>query len=241
MSFEAIAAIAENVSMFALLVGTVIMFLAMRKLGESTIRAIITYLFLGTLTLTFVSLYLNMGAESHGVADESFDVWWHILFYPAFIFYFMGVRLLARLSSGAAGLETTVQKRKWIVGIVVIALVFVIPSSLESLMSQYTASAFNTVFGLHHFISFVLAGLVASYLIAMRGKLGQIGQAIATPFTIAVAAFSIQHLWELTTESWKLIDITTETIEGVEQIFMITAGIGIIWSAVKLKKFADNF
>lgn len=241
MNFETIAAIAEYVSLFALLIGTVIMFTAVRKLGESTIRAVITYLFLGTLTLTFVSLYLNMGPDSHGISEDSFDVWWHVLFYPAFIFYFLGIRLLAKLGSGVAGLETKVSKGKWIAAIAVIALVFVVPSALETVLPSYTGSALNTVFGLHHFLAFVLAGLVASYLIAMKGRLGQIGQAIATPLTIAVAAFSVQHFWELLTESWKVIDITTETIEGVEQIFLIVAGLGIIWSAMKLKKFVNNF
>lgn len=241
MSLETLAVVAEYVTLIEFLLGTVLMYLVVRKLGESTVRSVVAYLLLGTAMLTAVSIFLNIGAEGHGIADESFDVWWHVLFYAAFAFYFRGAQLLVSLGSGAgAGTEQKVGAGKWILAGAIVLFVFLFASAFEPLMVTYTSSALNSIFGLHHFISFALAGTVASYLFSMKSKLGMIGKAIANPFIIAVSALSLQHLWELITESWKLIDISTENIESVEQIFMIIAGTGIIWSAIKLRDFASK-
>ena len=68
--------------------------------------------------------------------------------------------------------------------------------------------------------------------------LGQIGRAIANPMVIAIWALSFQHFWELLTESWKVISVSSDNIEGVEKIFLIIASISIAYAAWRLKSFA---
>jgi hypothetical protein len=92
--------------------------------------------------------------------------------------------------------------------------------------------------GLHHFVAFVFAGGVAVYLWHARSNLGQIGKLIANPIIIAVAALSLQHLWELLNESWKVIQVTDVVGEGVEKICLTVAALSLIWGGWKLYNFA---
>ena len=71
-----------------------------------------------------------------------------------------------------------------------------------------------------------------------RERLGQIGRLIANPIIIAVAALALQHLWELLNESWKVVHVSGSVGEGVEKIFLITAGVSLIWGGWKLLQFA---
>ena len=91
---------------------------------------------------------------------------------------------------------------------------------------------------MHHFLAFILSGVVGSYLFNAKKNLGLIGKAIANPMIIAIWALSIQHLWELLTESWKVFEITGDNIEGVEKIFLIIASVSIAYAAWRLKSFA---
>jgi hypothetical protein len=52
---------------------------------------------------------------------------------------------------------------------------------------------------------------------------------------IAIWALALQHLWELLTESWKVIDVPSATVEGVEKIFLTITALCIIYVVLRLK------
>jgi hypothetical protein len=168
------------------------------------------------------------------------DIWWHTMFYLAFIFYFAGLKLLVKLGSAEAQLDGQTKsgaEMLWsIVTFFILLGVFTLPRFVDGAILMYADSPLAAL-GLHHFLAFAISGLVATYLVFAKRQFGTIGTAIAVPMTIAVAAFSVQHFWELLTESWKVIDVAPSTIEGVEKIFLVVASVCILIAAWRLKTF----
>ena len=80
---------------------------------------------------------------------------------------------------------------------------------------------------------------IGSYLIAAKKRIGKIGNSIANPMIIAIFALSLQHLWELLNESWKVVIVTPEVGEGVEKIFLIIAAVSVIMAAKRLMAFTS--
>ena len=163
------------------------------------------------------------------------------MFYLAVFSYYLGFKALVNLgnadgqSGGALGAE-----KKWaFFTLLILLIVFIVPSMSESIVTAYDASPLGQL-GLHHFLAFILAGIVGSYLTSAKKNLGQIGTAIATPMTVAIWAFALQHFWELLTESWAVFEISSENIEGVERIFLIIASVSIAYVALRLKSFATK-
>jgi hypothetical protein len=230
------------VSFLGFLIATIIIIVAVRKFGKSTLGSIFSYLIIGTGTLLAVTIFQKLGGDFFGISSASTDIWWHFMFYMAFIFYFYGLKLLVGLGDAEAAPNQGVkigEEKKWgLLAILVLFIIFTIPKVADKYISAYTGSVFGTM-GLHHFIAFVLAGVVGYYLLSAKKRLGQIGRAIATPMIIATWALALQHLWELLNESWKVVKVTSAVGEGVEKIFLTIAAISIGYAAWRLKNFAQ--
>jgi hypothetical protein len=56
---------------------------------------------------------------------------------------------------------------------------------------------------------------------------------------IALWALSLQHVWELLFESWKMVVVTSEVGEGVERIFLIIASACVVAAASRVKTLAN--
>jgi hypothetical protein len=228
-------------SMLGFFIASAVMGMAVLGFGKSALSSIFTYLFLGTGVFFVISVFQTLGGEAFGISFESMDVWWHVMFYLAFVLYFLGLRKLVSLgeteTAPSAGTNLGGEKIWAVIAIVILIGVFTLPGSLDSVVTAYINSA-PGMFGLHHFLAFAISGLVASYLLSAKKKLGQIGRAIANPMIIATLALCLQHLWELATESWKLIAVSGETIEGVEKIFLVICAACLCVAAWQLKAFS---
>jgi hypothetical protein len=241
-SLDGLTTFAGEVSFAAFILATVLLFVVVSKLGKSAMQTIVMYLAMATGIFVAISAFLTLGADFFRISDNSVDVWWHILFYMSFAFYFVALRTLVGL--GSAEVASTQEKdmnqaRLWgFIALCGVVLVFLLPSWTENIVLVYANSPLDS-WGLHHIIAFIFAGGVAAYLWSARENLGQIGRLIANPIIVAVAALSLQHLWELLNESWKVIKVSDTTGEGVEKIFLIIAAASLIWGGWKLYKFAQ--
>lgn len=223
------------------LAASIITILAIRGFGKSVLGSIFSYLFIGTGIFFFITIFQKLGADFFGVSDESANVWWHVMSYIALIFYYLALRFLVGLGNAEIGPNNVVKigaEKHWmLVAATMLAIIFIIPETMDSLVSFYLISPLAGL-GLHHFLAFILAGVVGSYLVSAKKNLGQIGRAIANPMIVAIWALGLQHFWELLTESWKVIIVSEDSIEGVENIFLIIASISIAYAAWRLKSFA---
>lgn len=240
MSIDTLITLGYYVSSIGFLAASYVTFDAMRKAGPSGLKNVLTYLFIGTGTFFVITIFQKLGADFFGIADESTDIWWHIMFYLAMVSYYFGFKALTGLANADNASQAGAAAKTWgIITGVALVVIFVIPSMVDSVVQAYTASRLAEL-GAHHFLAFALAGVVGAYVFSAKLFLGQIGRAIAAPMIIAVWALSIQHFWELLTESWKVIDVPGETIEGVEKIFLTIAAVCIIAAAFRLKRFTTK-
>lgn len=223
------------------LMASIITILAIRGFGRSVLGSIFSYLFIGTGTLFFVTIFQKLGADFFGIGDESVGVWWHIIFYMALVFYYVGLRFLVSLGNAEIdadkGVKIGAEKQWMLIATAMLAVIFIIPETMDSLINFYLASPLAGL-GLHHFLAVILSGVVGSYLLSAKKNLGQIGRAVANPMIVAIWALGLQHFWELLTESWKVIIVSEDSIEGIEKIFLMIASISIAYAAWRLKSFA---
>lgn len=240
---EMVIKLAEYISVLAFLAGTILFGIAVKKFGKSTLGAIFTHMALGTAVFIFISVFIQVGPESFSVTDQSFEIMWHIMFYVGALLYFVALKSLVNLGSAdvsAGQMASASGSKKWaIVGALVIAAIFFVPKMVEVLISGYAHSSLSDM-GIHHFISFAIAAFVTSYLISAKKKMGQIGLAIANPMILVVGALSLQHFWELLTESWGVLTVPGVIIEGVEQVFLVIAGVAVTIAAMRLRSFVKS-
>jgi hypothetical protein len=240
-SLDGLTAFAGEVSFAAFIVATVLLFVVVSKLGKSAMQTIVMYLAMATGIFVAISAFLTLGADFFHIPDASMDVWWHVLFYMSFSFYFVALRMLVGLGMAEGEMDHDKdmnQARLWgFIALCGVVLVFLLPAWTEQFVSLYANSPLDS-WGVHHIIAFIFAGGVATYLWHARAHLGQIGKLIANPIIIAVAALSLQHLWELLNESWKVIIVSDTVGEGVEKIFLTIAAVSLIWGGWKLYSFA---
>lgn len=240
MTIETLISLGYYVSTIGFLIATVVTFNTARTCSQSGLKTVLNYLFIGTGTFFVITIFQKLAvANVFGISAESTDIWWHIMFYMAMISLYAGFRALARLgSSDQASSASTDSGMVWgSITLIVLVTAFVFASSSESIMQAYSSSRLGEL-GAHHFIAFVLAGVVGAYLFSASLFLGQIGRAIASPMIIAIWAFAGQHLWELLYESLKVITVTSTTGEGVEKIFLIIAAVCITIASLRLKSLS---
>jgi hypothetical protein len=232
--------IAGHVSFLLFVLATILLFYAAKLFKKTAMYSVLLYFAIGTGMIVAQSAFIALGASFFEIEDESLDVWWHLLFYMAFAFHFVGLLLLTRLGTSefdASPEASANSARLWgFIGICVAVAVFLFPRMLEPVMRMYTTSPLD-MFGLHHFIAFIFAGIVIWYLMFARKNLGQIGRLIANPVIFAVTALSLQHFWELLAESWEVFHLESDVIEGVEKLFLIAGASALIWGAWKLIAF----
>ncbi len=240
---ETVITFGYYISTLGFVLATAIMGIAVSKYGKSALGSVLTYLFIGTGTFLVITIFQKMGADFWGISDESMDIWWHLMFYLSMLSYYFGLKTLVGLGSddSSVGQKAGIAPEKlWgLFCAVALAVIFVVPSMAEPVVLAYAGSNLSAL-GLHHFLAFIAAAVVGSYLLSVKKNLGQIGRAIANPMIIALWALSLQHFWELLFESWKTVQVTTEVGEGGERIFLIVASVCITYIAWRLKSFAQR-
>lgn len=219
-----------------------ILFGSLRMLGDSVMGNIIKLFILGGTALVGVILMIilfDLGILV--IAEETLVVGWHVVFYLAALLFFIAVRKMIKLSKTLEGVITSTEVTFWGVfsSIYLMATFLVIIVFDKELSKLFIENKIFSSFGLEHFLAFFFSGLVTFYLIKGRAQLsriGGIGDAITVPLMISMSLWSLNHLWELITESWALIELESSTIESVEQVIILPAIIALIVGFSRLKK-----
>ncbi len=244
MDLTTLISIGYYVSSIGFLAATYVTFEAFRKAPQSGLKTVLSYMFIGSGTFFAITVFQKLAdmGTVYKLAEGSSDIWWHIMFYMAMISFYIGFKTLASLgTSEQTSMDTTKATNAskvwgWVC-VVLLAIIFVIPNWADSFIQIYTSSKLAEL-GAHHFVAFVMAGIVGAYLFSAKLFLGNIGKAIASPMIIAIWALALQHFWELLNESWKVIIVTPDVGEGVEKIFLTIAAICVIFAALRLKALA---
>jgi hypothetical protein len=169
-------------------------------------------------------------------------LFWHVMFYLAIVMFLLGGRSFVRLAGPPRGAKEPFGEATRL------GIVFVLASLFLALIAEPLNPLITAVFegsiwdqsGLVHFVAFVLGGFVASYLFQLRARLGGNFAIIAVPLLAALAFLSFVHLWELLTESWRVIQLPSDTIELVEQLAALPTFLFFIYAFSRLRAVTEK-
>lgn len=240
MKIETLISLGYWLPSLVFLVASAITFLAVRKFGKSALGSIFSYILIGTSIFFVITVFQNLGSDFFRISNQSMDLWWHMMFYMALISFYYGLKFLVGLGTGepdaSQGIKIGREKIWAVVAVVLLAMIFVVPNFFEAGVITYTNSYLGQK-GLHHLLAVLLSGMVGSYLLLAKKNFGQIGKAIASPMTVAVWVLSFQHILALLTESWGVVAISSQVVEGVERLFLIITAVSLTYAAWRLRSF----
>ncbi len=205
----------------------------------------------GMINVTFISfaagvffIFLSrafMYLADEGVyqlSDATFHIWWHLLFYLSMLSFIWGGMRLQQIS-GSEKPEGFHGKDILVLGSLLLASagIFLIANPVEPALAQVLTGSSIHAIGLHHFLAVVLAVQAASLMLYIKKNWGQILAIGMTPVLIFIILMGVQHLWELLTESWQLLNISESSIEQVEQFIVIPAFFFLIYGMTKIAMY----
>lgn len=167
-------------------------------------------------------------------------IWWHILVnLSLFSLVWGGYRIKNIVDTASA--EGFGRKDIILYGVLLVIMlgVFMLASPLEGVLGTNPVSVFIDSYGLHHLAVFILGALGGWYMFYVRGQWGLLGTSI-----LAMIAFIVliggQHFWETVTETFKLIELDEEIIEGVELLFVFPALLSLVYAQWKLARYVNG-
>ncbi len=228
----------------AILIGLLVVILLLsdviKKFGPSVLGYILRYFRLGVISLLLTRVFvLLVDLQMITIGDGALEFWWHIIFYFSMFMFFMGAKSLVEFSStGNSKANTGTLRNATTMTIVFMMVIFIISVSSSAGFEKIYVGSTLDGFGFHHIIAVLSAGLVSFYLFSVRSKIGLISKGLSTPLISALAVLSLQHLWELFSESWELIAVEDAVIEKVEQVFVSLSIIFFILAVLNIRRIA---
>ncbi len=204
----------------AILVALALNIYIVRKIGKGVMNIVfISFgmsLFLIGLSNLFVALY------EPSLEDITLHVFWHSIAYLGFIsLIWGGYRIKSIIGSpnpeGFGFKDMAVFSTMTIIALMIFLAA---PVLNEGLFQMLSGSLFETL-GVHHLIAFLLGITGALYLFYIKGG-PQAGKSI-TFIGIFLLLLGVQHLWEILTETFKVIQLESSTIELIEQFIVLPA------------------
>lgn len=229
----------DPINSILIVIGIGLVFWLVLKYWESSVGAVLLYFLYGAALLgAFVLFKALVDSSIISIQEGTFEMWSHMIFYLSMLTFFIGATGLTQLTT-----STPQQKTFSFTYAILMGALFTILTSALFLSAQPLNFLFNMSFfaifdllGIHHFIAFAIAALVSFYVYIIKTKHGSYTAAIATPLLLAFALFSLFHIWELFTESLKLIILSETVIERVEQVIAFLAHTLIIYSFIRMHR-----
>lgn len=212
-------------------------FAIMRSYKGSTLGVTFGYYFYGvSLLLAIRVLIFLVNQHVIKVADDTLMIQWHIIFYLGMTMFFLAAKQmihLAQIAESAISFRGVHILGVFLLGASFLTTVLLIPFDYQ--ISTYFNNSIWDHIGILHFIAFVFTLVIISYLIKIRAQYKNIG-VIAVPIIIVLSVLSTIHLWELSTESWKLIQISADMGETIELFLWFPVFPILIISFLRLHK-----
>jgi len=211
------------------------------KFGKSLYGTPFIYILFGLILMELTRiLYMLFDFRFLNLSHETLNFLWHMVFYIGMVSFIIA---LQKIKNTAQGNKKGIFSKKDYyllssLGILTVILLIIAFPLDRWLNSAYVGSAADKL-GLQHFLAFILAGLLASYLLWIKINKeysGEFVSTIITPFLLFLILMSLNHFWELLTENWKIILLSDEIIEKVEQLFWLPASIILFYGFLSLNK-----
>jgi len=183
------------------------------------------------------------------IGEETLAVSWHLIFYLGMISFLIVLDKVMTIKEKALGGQRVGFVRKdliilVILGVLALAVLFS-TGPLDSWFLSWFDGSFIAEIGLHHLLAFLFAGFIAAKFVWVKFFMQResydtrVIDALFGGLLIFLALTSLNHFWELITESWMIILLPETIIETVEQILWLPASIFLaygLWRASKVTK-----
>ena len=224
-----------NLALFSFLV-IVITSMIMKQKFHKTNVAWIYFLFaiiLYGLTRVF---YIVSDQGIIPIADDTLEVWWHLIFFNSLILILISMKDIMRKSQ-----YIKPRSLKRCLSICIISTMFSISLFFLAVpLDEGFVSVFSDTFwakmGIQHLIAFTFSSLVAFTLIEIRSFPEQYNSYFTFPLAIAFVLFVTYHFWELLTESLEIIVISEEIVEQVEQVLVVPIVVVLIFGIMHINQ-----
>lgn len=228
---------------FALILGAFGLGLyVVKEIGPGALNVSFVSFSTGILLIGLSRLFLFMSDQGiYRLEDADLHIWWHLIFYFGLLCFIWGGMRLKQISSSNQPTGFGMNDKLLLGFLTLMSLViFFIAQPLEQTLSPVLVGSFVDKLGIHHFIAVTLAVIVAFYMYYIKNNWGKMLSVSVTPIMVFLCLMGMQHLWELLTESWKVIPVTTEWGEQVEQFIVIPALIFIIYGFIRVARFVKS-
>lgn len=162
-------------------------------------------------------------AGIYNLHEVNLHIWWHMIFAFSMICFIIGGKKLRDIAvNPAEGSQLRIIDIFYPSLFIALSLsMFLFVQSVEDGMSALFVGSIVDSLGIHHLVVVILAAIAAWYVLKIKQNWGAILNVSVYPFFIFISLMAVQHIWELLTESWKVIILSHETIELVEQYIIL--------------------
>ena len=239
---HALLAPLEAVNISLAILGTALFVVAARRRRDSRDGLGLGYIAAATATLGCTRLFYILADRGHiFIHDDTLEFWWHMIFFMAMFLFVCGGKVMSDIEGQGSRLGTPRVLKQWC-GITV-AVTIACFLSAEPMDKRFVEVFDGTIwdsFGVQHFAAFIVAALTALHLYATAGgresaSTTSVISLIKVPLVSTYALFSLDHFWELLTDSWEIFDLSETTIEQIEQTIVLPAFLAAIYGGWKLR------
>lgn len=238
---ESLSQLLELAIYLSILIGFIMSVYVIKKIGKGILNIAVIPLSLGIFLVGISNVFITLNKFGfYQLSETTLHVWWHMIASIGMISIVYGGWRIKSISN-ANDEDGFGEKSILALGamIAAVVLIFAVAQPLEKVLSPLLTGSAVENFGLHHLITFTLAFIAGFYLILTRKQAGNF--IVSAPFVAGFLFFlGGQHVWEMMTESLKVIEIDGESIELIEQFLVLPAMLLFITSQWKIIKFIKN-
>ena len=225
MTIESVASIMQWLIYAAIAIGLGLNLYVVKKIGKGVLNVVFISLGFSLLFIGLSNAFIYLADSSFFQLEEvTFHVWWHLIMYMSFIsLIWGGYRIKNIIASGDSNGFGKKDMTLFGVMTAIAALIFIIAPGLNAGLSALLTGSIIDTLGAHHLIAFLLAFSAGFYMLYIKGSISSAVGKSATFIVVLLFLFGGQHLWEILTESWKIISLDSSVIELVEQFIILPA------------------
>ncbi len=223
-----IALVLEVILVILLIVGVAMSLRLAHLVGAGIANISFYFLAFALFLILLARLFLFMFSEIMPVlSDVTLHVWWHLISSCALgSMIWAGYRQSRAISTSKFDGFGAKDAVFMVVALIVSLLTFFVATPWEPVLAEFLVGSSIDQIGVHHFVVMALGFVTSLYVLQLRSFWLN---TMFVPTVIFLSSIGVQHLWELFTESWVLITLTTATIETTEQVMVLVGLVGIIY------------
>lgn len=197
----------------------------LKSFGKGVLNIVFLSFGMSIVFLGVYFLFMRFAEDNvlFSLSEATMFTWAHGIVYLSMLALIWGGYRIKKASEteNAGGLNSSDGVIYGLLSVILVGLLLTVQPMEMSATKAIEGSAFDEL-GLHHFTVFILGGISFWYLRYIKGNWGLLSDSM-TYVMYFLLLIGIQHLWEVLTESWKVITLESTYIEGVETIIIFAA------------------